>query len=241
MTVSRLLIVDGDPVVLQVLQRLLQQPGRQIAAATSAEEGLELAAKLLPEAALIDKNLPGESGMNLSRKLKELQPEMEIIVTAGYASLETAIEAVRLGAFDYLTKPIEDYGQFAVRVQTAIDRSSLRRSQRALLERLMESELRHRRLIEAVPDALIVHDARTAQIQDANQAAIQLYGYTAQELMRLCAHDLGSSNAGRQRHKRKDGGEFVADVSTTEYTQNQQVLRVMSVRPVASTCATCGR
>ena len=236
---SRLLIVDGDPVVLQVLQRLLQHPGRQIATATSADEALDLAADLLPEAALIDKNLAGESGMHLSRKLKLLQPEMEIIVTAGYASLETAIEAVRLGAFDYLTKPIEDYGQFAVRVQTAIDKSSLRRSQRALLERLMESELRHRRLIEAMPDALIVHDAKTAQIQDANQAAVQLYGYPAQELMRLCAHDLGSSAAGRQKHRRKDGGEFVADVATTEYTQNHQVLRVMSVRPVAA-CASCG-
>ena len=234
MTVSRLLIVDGDPVVLQVLQRLLQQPGRQIATATNAEQALDLAMRLLPEAALIDKNLPGESGLHLSRRLKDLQPEIEIIVTAGYASLETAIEAVRIGAFDYLTKPIDDYGQFAVRVQTAIDRSSLRRSQRALLERLMESELRHRRLIEAVPDALIVHDAKTSQIQDANQAAVQLYGYTAQELMRLCAHDLGPATAGRQRHRRKDGRELVVDVSTTEYTQNQQVLRVLSIRRAES-------
>jgi len=55
----------------------------------------------------------------------------------------------------------------------------------------------------AVPDALIVHDAKTSQIHDANQAAVQLYGYTAQELMRLCAHDLGPATAGRQRHRRK--------------------------------------
>lgn len=238
---SRLLIADGDPMVLEVLRRLLAKPGREVAAAGNAPQALELAAKLLPEVALIDKNLPGASGLDLPRSLKELQPEMEIIVTAGYASLETAIEAVRMGAFDYLTKPIEDYGVFASRVQSAVDRATLRRSQRLLLERLMESELRHRRLIEAMPDALIVHDAQTARIVDANAAAMRLYGYSMQDLVRLSVHDLGGLDAGRQTHRRQNGAEFEVETSSTEYTENGHLLRVTSVRPAASEspCSSC--
>jgi CheY-like chemotaxis protein len=238
---SRLLIVDDDPVVLDVLRQLLAQPGREIALAADAEEAIALAAKVAPDVALIDKNLPGLSGLELSRKLKQAHPEIEIIVTTGYASLETAIEAVRLGAFDYLTKPIHDYSDFSLRVQGAIDRGALRRSQRDLLERLMESEVRHRRLIEAMPDALVVHDAQTGQVQDANAAAARLYGYSPDELVRLQADALGPIGAGRQLHRRKDGATFWADVSTTEYNQGSQLLRVMSVRAIAGGPCSCGR
>jgi FixJ family two-component response regulator len=226
---ARLLIVDGDPVVREVLARLLAQAGREISTAASADEALEIAGRLLPEVALIDKSLPHASGIDLSRRLKELQPEIEIIVTAGFASLETAIEAMRLGAFDYLTKPIEDYPAFATRVQTAVERSALRRSQRALLERLMQSELRHRRLLEAMPDALIVHD-RGGRVVDANPAAVRLYGHELHELVRLRVDALGGAAAGRQRHLRKDGTAIDVEVSTTEYIENGELLRVMTVR-----------
>src|ERR1700674_2608413 len=105
----RLLIVDDEPMVLDVLRRLLEEPGREIEVASGPEAALEIAGRLEIDVALIDKNLRGSSGLDLSRKLKSAQPETEVILITGYASLETAVEAVQIGAFDYLTKPIDDY------------------------------------------------------------------------------------------------------------------------------------
>src|SRR5439155_23987577 len=103
---SSILIVDDEPVVLDVLKRLLEEEGREIALAGSPDEAMQIAARGPLDVALVDKNLQGASGLDLSRKLKGLQPELEVILITGYASLDTAIEAVQIGAFDYLTKPI---------------------------------------------------------------------------------------------------------------------------------------
>src|SRR5207248_5227894 len=127
--------------------------------------------------ALVDKNLQGASGLDLSRKLKATQPALEIILITGYASVETAIEAVQIGAFDYLTKPIDDYAALSLKVHNAIEKSRLRSAQRELLDRLMESEARYRHLVASAPDAVIVYDAQSGLLQDANGAAIQLYEY----------------------------------------------------------------
>jgi two-component system, cell cycle sensor histidine kinase and response regulator CckA len=225
-----ILIVDDEPVVLDVLKRLLEEEGREIALAGSPEEAMRVAAGGPLEVALIDKNLQGASGLDLSRKLKALQPELEVILITGYASLDTAIEAVQIGAFDYLTKPIDDYAALALKVHNATEKSRLRRGQRELLDRLSESEARYRHLVASAPDAVVVYDVESGLVQDANGAAVQLYEYTLEELSRLRATQLGPTEPGRHEHRRKDGTSFTADVSATEFTLKGRRLRVQSVR-----------
>src|SRR5262245_60855058 len=157
----RILVVDDEPVVIEVLSSLLEDPERQILTATSSAAALQHANAGELAVALIDKNLGPDSGLDLSRQLKQLQPEVEIILITGYASIESAIEAVQIGAFDYLTKPVSDFSALSFKVQSAIEKSELRRSQRALLERLLECEVRHRRVIDAVPEAMVLYDAAT--------------------------------------------------------------------------------
>ncbi|MFL5313303.1 MAG: response regulator [Myxococcales bacterium] len=227
---SSILIVDDEPVVLDVLKRLLEEEGREIALAGSPDEALRVAARGPLEVALIDKNLQGASGLDLSRKLKALQPELEVILITGYASLDTAIEAVQIGAFDYLTKPIDDYAALALKVHNAMEKSRLRRGQRELLDRLSESEARYRHLVASAPDAVVVYDVQSGLVQDANGAAVQLYEYTLEELTRLRASQLGPTEPGRHEHRRKDGTSFTADVSATEFTLKGRRLRVQSVR-----------
>ena len=72
-----ILIVDDEPVVLDVLKRLLEEEGREIALAGTPEEAMRIAQRSPIDVALIDKNLQGASGLDLSRKLKALQPELE--------------------------------------------------------------------------------------------------------------------------------------------------------------------
>src|SRR5438105_3901891 len=227
---SKILIVDDEPVVLDVLKRLLEEDGRQIALAATSAEAMAIASQAPLSVALVDKNLGGASGLDVSRKLKAAQPDLEIILITGYASLETAIEAVQIGAFDYLTKPIDDYAALSLKVHNAIEKSRLRSAQRELLDRLMESEARYRHLVASAPDAVIVYDAESGLLQDANGAAVQLYEYTLEELTRVRATQLGSTEPGRHQHRRKDGTEFTADVSATEFTLNGRLLRVQSVR-----------
>ena len=228
---STLLIVDDEPMVLDVLRRLLLEPERDVEVASGPEDALEIAGRVPIDVALVDKNLLGASGLDLSRKLKAVQPELEVILITGYASLETAVEAVQIGAFDYLTKPIDDYASLSLKVQSAIEKSRLRRNERALVERLKEAEVRYRSLVEAAPDAVLVHDPQ-GRIRDVNTAASNLYGIPASELCKMRVDELGPRAQGRQKHRKKSGVEFFADVSSTLFTLDGEKLRVLSVRDV---------
>lgn len=238
----RILLVDDEAVVLEVLASLLEEPEREIVCARNGAEALAAARDGELAVALVDKNLGSESGLDLSRQLKAASPNIEILLITGYASIESAIEAVQIGAFDYLTKPVTDFGALGLKVQSAVEKSNLKKGQRTLLERLVESEVRHRRLIDALPDAMVLSDRQTGLIVEANRAAIALYGYPAPELigmpvLSLCAagREGGPGPAPSvQRHRRKDGREVTVEVTCTDYTQQGRTLLAQSARDVSA-------
>ena len=203
---GRLLLADGDQAVLDAHRRILEVPGRSIAAASTAGKALQLAGLLQPEAAVIDRILPDASGLELARRLKALQPEMEIVITVSFPSIESAVEAVRVG--------------------DAIEQC---RARRLLLERAGRFAL-EKRLFDAVPEALLVHDAETDRIEAANGAAAVLYGYSAREMSQLKAADLGNVDAGERVHRRKGGGDFVAHLTITEFLHQSRPLRLLTIR-----------
>ncbi|HET9754507.1 MAG TPA: response regulator, partial [Myxococcales bacterium] len=176
----RILVVDDERVVLEVLGSLLDDPDREILTADCSARAMEHARAGEISVALVDKNLGADSGLALARQLKQVQPEVEVILITGYASIESAIEAVQIGAFDYLTKPIADFSALSFKVQSAVEKSQLRRSQRALTERLMDYEVRHRRLIDAAPEAMVLYEVASGAVVEANEAAVKLYGYSPQ-------------------------------------------------------------
>jgi two-component system, cell cycle sensor histidine kinase and response regulator CckA len=237
----RILVVDDERVVVEVLGSLLDDPDREILTADCAAKALEHARAGEISVALVDKNLGADSGLALARQLKQVQPELEVILITGYASIESAIEAVQIGAFDYLTKPIADFSALSFKVQSAVEKSQLRRSQRALTERLMDYEVRHRRLIDAAPEAIVLYEGAGGAVVEANEAAVKLYGYSPQELLHASAADLrGGAPEGvpgpapvLQRHRRKDGSEFTAEVTFTDFQQQGRTLRVQSARDVS--------
>jgi two-component system, response regulator RegA len=105
MTVRRLLIVEDDAVFARTLSRSFERRGYQVRAAASpmAMEGaLE---GWMPDDAVIDLRLDDASGLPCVARLKTLNPQMRIIVLTGFASIATAVEAVKLGATNYLSKP----------------------------------------------------------------------------------------------------------------------------------------
>ena len=102
-----LLVVDDDPAFNRVLVRALAQRGFDTYGATDSEGALELAQDHAPEFIVLDLNIGGESGLKLIRPLLEASPGARILVLTGYASIATAVDAVKLGAIQYLAKPAE--------------------------------------------------------------------------------------------------------------------------------------
>ncbi|THF60865.1 response regulator transcription factor [Pseudothauera rhizosphaerae] len=106
-TRPHLLVIDDDAVFNRVLSRALTQRGFAVFSAHSQAEALQLADAHEPEFVVLDLNLDGESGLKLIAPLLGINPHARILVLTGYASIATAVNAVKLGAVQYLAKPAE--------------------------------------------------------------------------------------------------------------------------------------
>lgn len=100
-----LLLVDDDATFRSVLSRALEKRGFGVTTAGNVEEALPLAIANPPEFAVLDLKMDGASGLVLVQKLHELDPATRIVMLTGYASIATAVEAIKLGATQYLSKP----------------------------------------------------------------------------------------------------------------------------------------
>jgi len=101
------LVVDDDERFRSRLARAFRERGYDVREAASAEEAIELARVESPEYAVVDLRMPGQGGLEAVRRLKQIDPSSNVVVLTGYGSIATALEAVRLGATHYLTKPAE--------------------------------------------------------------------------------------------------------------------------------------
>lgn len=103
----KLLIVEDDPDFAAALARAMGKRGFDVALAHNAADARVVADRVLPTHAVVDLKLPGDSGLKVVAMLNERSPAPAIVVLTGYASIATAIEAVRLGARHYLAKPAD--------------------------------------------------------------------------------------------------------------------------------------
>ncbi|MEM7306344.1 MAG: response regulator [Planctomycetota bacterium] len=104
---GRMLLVDDDVVLRERLARALRGRGFDVRTGGGFEEAIELAQAEAPTHAVVDMRMPGRSGLELVRALKELHPEMLVVVLTGYGSIANAVDAVRLGATNYIPKPAD--------------------------------------------------------------------------------------------------------------------------------------
>lgn len=100
-----LLLADDDEVFRDVMAKALYRRGYAVETAGSAEDALALSRNTLPEFAVVDLKMPGDSGLKLIADLIALDPNTRIVMLTGYASIATAVEAIKLGAIHYLAKP----------------------------------------------------------------------------------------------------------------------------------------
>jgi len=104
---ERFLIVDDDPTFTRVLSRAMTRRGFEVQVARSAEDTQLLIENWIPDLATVDLKMEGNSGLSLIPHLKEKNTDMHILMLTGYASIATAVEAIKLGATQYLPKPAD--------------------------------------------------------------------------------------------------------------------------------------
>lgn len=102
---SRILVIDDDPQIVRTLEIMLRHDGHDVLTASSGEQALERLASEAVDIALVDLQLPGISGTDVLRTLRDTHRGIETVIITAYGSIETAVEAMKEGAFDYLTKP----------------------------------------------------------------------------------------------------------------------------------------
>jgi len=135
----RLLVLEDDSSLSEILCESLSERGHVPVAARAIDEALDLLARTDFEVALLDLMLPDGSGLDVLRRVVEEDLPMESIVLTGYATVDTALQAMKLGAYDYLTKPAR-VEELEVLVQKAAEKARLRRENLSLRVRLERQE-----------------------------------------------------------------------------------------------------
>jgi len=105
--VASVLIIDDDDQLRKSFQKLLSEEGYDVGGAPSGESGLEMISKRLPDLVILDMRLPGMSGLETFKRIHDIEPKLPVIMMTAYGTTETAIEATKQGAFDYILKPFE--------------------------------------------------------------------------------------------------------------------------------------
>jgi DNA-binding NtrC family response regulator len=131
----KILIIDDDSSLRRVLEYNLQQEGYDVVTAADGESGLRLFAEKSPSLVITDLKMPGMSGFQLLAAVKERAPATVVIVLTAFGAIDTAVEAMKLGAFDYLTKPF-NREELKLTVQKALQLQGLSEENRILKEEL---------------------------------------------------------------------------------------------------------
>jgi DNA-binding NtrC family response regulator len=134
---TRVLVVDDDTIVLRAATDILQGAGYAVVAVDDAVEALAAMKDPTIDVACLDIKMPNLSGMDLLRALKRERPDVEAIMMTAFATVETAVEAVKAGAYDYLTKPFENIDVLSLAVARAVEKKTLRDRTRILAEALV--------------------------------------------------------------------------------------------------------
>ncbi len=133
-----ILVIDDEEVVRFLFESLLQEEGFTPLLAENGHQGAEQLERHSPAVALVDKNLPDMSGLDLISEQKKRHPDTEFIMITGYASLDSAVKALEIGAFSYLTKPFDNMDIVMDRIRAALEVNNLRVETSQLRERLKD-------------------------------------------------------------------------------------------------------
>lgn len=122
-----ILIIDDDEHLRKGFERMLTEEGYSVKSASSGEAGIEIVHANVPDLVILDVRLPGINGLQAFKIIHEMEPKLPVIIMTGYGTTETAIEATKMGAFDYILKPF-DIPDMLSQVKQALEANPCRMS-----------------------------------------------------------------------------------------------------------------
>src|SRR5688500_7050757 len=191
---SRVLVIDDDPGVRESMSRMLSQAGYTVRVAETGEEGFDIARAGGFDVILSDMRMPGLSGLDVLRKLRDVKVDASFIVMTGFGTVDSAVEAMKLGAVDFVQKPFFR-DELLMRVRSAADRRQLAR-QVELLERHMQPAGSLDALVGQSPAMLRAKDLIARAAAAGGTVLITGETGTGKELAARAIH-ASSSRAGR--------------------------------------------
>lgn len=194
MSVKDILIVDDDTLVCDSLKEMLTMEGYKVDTALSATAALAKMKDTTFPLILSDIQMPGMNGIDLLKEIKGLDPEALVVFITGHGHIDGAVEAIKLGAYDYITKPIDDL-RLKVTIQRALEQSKLLASYESLKKRLKPWDLQ---------DTMLFRDRKMEQLMELvhtiadTQATVLITGESGTGKS-LLAHYIHKQSSRRQK------------------------------------------
>jgi DNA-binding NtrC family response regulator len=199
--VTNVLVVDDEPALLKALEALLGRAGHAVVALDNPITALQRLAAEDFDVALFDIKMPQLSGLELLNAVKHRRPEVEVIIMTGHATVETALQAVKMGAYDYLTKPFDDVELVVRSVAKAAERKALFDR-----NRLLETQLRER--VGGAADGLVGNSTAMREVT----RMVEAVAYSAATVLVTGESGTGKELVARALHARspRKANPFVA-------------------------------
>ena len=189
---ERILIVDDEAFIRENLERILTDDGYRTYSATGGDEAAALLQEEEIDLVLLDLNLGPESGIDLLERLKKIDPKVLVIIITGYATVESAVHALKLGAYDYIKKPFKADAIHLI-VRLALETQSLRRDLRRLKRRGGSAPLSRSEMIGANAEINeVFHRCREVAQHDSATVLITGESGTGKELVARAIHTLSA-------------------------------------------------
>ncbi len=183
-----ILIIDDKRNILEVLKGYLENEGYNIVTCSNGEKAIELFKESSPDIILTDFKLPGINGIELIKEIHSYDEELPVIVFTAYGSISSAVEAIKVGGYDYLTKPL-DYDLLKIRIRRALDEKKIKMENRFLREELDEQYSMDNLIGKSEPMKRLFSIIRTAAPSSSNILIEGEYG-TGKELIAKAIHNL---------------------------------------------------
>ena len=250
-----ILVIEDDLNFCSYLKDVLSFNGYTIHVAQNGREALRCVSRENADLILMDIGLPDIDGRDLLKQIAVKTPETPVILMTGNASIDSATDALKAGAYDYLAKPV-DHPKLLKTIENVLDRNRIERQYKEALIRLGESEAKYHSLFDNITDALTIIDAETLKFEDANQAALDLYGYTREEFCRLTVEDISAEKDKTRRalkkvkqgkkgsrfvpvryQRKKDGTVFPVEISAASHVSGGRLKIIGAIRDISDRMA----
>jgi PAS domain S-box-containing protein len=246
----KILIVEDDADFCGFLEKLLSRKGYKVLAAGNGREAFDYVNEDIIDIALLDVRLPDIDGYVIMERILAGFPKVPVIMMTGNASIDSAVKALKNGAYDYLEKPFASE-KLLNTIRNALEHRRLESGRKRALEKLGESEEKYQRLFDSVTDALVIFDAETLIFEDANRAALNLFGYSMEEFLTLTPEDIsvekektqiridnirnkrpGTEHVPERYLQKKDGTIFPGEISGATFISGGRKKIIGSIRDI---------